>query len=78
MALLHVGDEYYCIKDVVVRPSNELCYVRGKIYTCQSMGCLTNELNEDYHSWDMDYEFREHFRDIKEHRNEVLNQLLWN
>ena len=48
---LKVGNYYLCIKDVVMRPSGDIAYIKGKIYKCEKPDALTDELGDTNHSW---------------------------
>lgn len=48
---INKGDKFLCIKDVVMKRSKEVAYSRGNVYISEQDGCITNNGEEEYHSW---------------------------
>lgn len=44
------GKQYECIKDVVMS-SGRIDYIKGRVYTCDNEGCLTDETGDEFHGW---------------------------
>jgi len=49
--MIKKGDKFRCIKDVVMS-NGGVAYLKGKIYTSEEDGCITNEQGNTYHHWD--------------------------
>ena len=58
---LKVGNYYRCIKDVVMEPSGSIAYIKGKIYKCENLDALTDELGNTNHYWCDVKEFDKYF-----------------
>ena len=58
---LKVGNYYLCFKDVVMKPSGSIAYIKGKIYKCEKPDALTDELGDTNHSWYNVEEFDRYF-----------------
>lgn len=44
------GDQYRCIKDVVMDGSGPVAYIKGKVYESEYENCLTDEQGEKTHT----------------------------
>jgi hypothetical protein len=47
------GDMFECIEDVIM-DNGEVSYIKGKMYTSDVKGCITNEQKDEFHRWDND------------------------
>lgn len=63
-----VGDEFICIKDVVME-DGPISYIKGKRYISHNTDCITDEQGDVRHYWVEDnkfvYDFKEHFKPIE-------------
>ena len=58
---LKVGNYYRCIKDVVMKPSGSVAYIKDKFYKCENPDALTDELGDTNHYWYDVEEFDKYF-----------------
>jgi hypothetical protein len=62
--MIKAGDKFKCIKDVVLYES-EMNYIKGKTYTSDIDGCITNEKGQKDYWWSpVPEEFAEHFERV--------------
>ncbi len=47
---IHKGDVFECIQHVYI-DDDSICYFKGKTYTSEIDGCITDEEHEKLHSW---------------------------
>lgn len=73
---LEVGRSYLCIR-TVFSVGGYITYEKDSHYTCEVEGCLTNKNGNINHIWPNDDTFFKYFRDIKAHRKEMLEEILW-
>ena len=45
------GDVFECIQDVIM-DDGEVSYIKGKMYTSDVKGCITNEQKDEFHRWE--------------------------
>ena len=45
------GDVFECIQHVVM-DDGEVSYIKGKMYTSDVKGCITNEQKDEFHRWE--------------------------
>ena len=71
------GDKFLCIKDVVMLdPPHKIAYIKGRVYTSEVNGCITNEYGNDQHSWSEetedpeDYKMSDVFKRVHEEEDE--------
>jgi hypothetical protein len=76
--MIKPGDVFYCFETVTLIDNGEVCYIRGKRYVSEAMGCITNEGGDKNHEWREGKMLDEFFINIKEHRKNVINTLLEN
>lgn len=48
---INVGDEFMCIKDVVMDLDGEITYTKGRIYVCEYSDSITNNNDSKVHYW---------------------------
>ena len=54
--MIKKGDKFKCIKDVIMdEDPSDIAYIKGKIYTSEEDGCITDERKSKTHHW---YEHR--------------------
>ena len=56
------GDRYLCVCNVVMNDTNELAYIKGRVYTSELDGCLTDEEGIVKHWWCGCTIFADHFK----------------
>ena len=59
-----IGDEFMCIKKVVMKYSKEIVYAKGYVYKCEEKGCITDIQNRKNHQWEGD-KVKKYFLKIK-------------
>ena len=62
------GQKFLCKETAVMNHTGEMVYIKGKTYTSELDGCLTNEDGSFGHSWDWDTDFCRHFELIEEEK----------
>ena len=66
MSKIKNGQEFVCIKTVIMNKSKIEAYTKGYIYKSDINKCITNNQYEIDHSWiSYDAETKEHFLKIK-------------
>ena len=45
------GDKFECVKSVAMDQNGYVAYIKGKIYTSESDGCITDEQCNKQHYW---------------------------
>ena len=60
-----IGDEFMCIKKVVMNGSAEIAYAKGYVYRCEKKGCITNIQHQQDHEWDGFNKVKKYFLKIK-------------
>lgn len=56
------GDRFLCVRNVVMKDTNELAYIKGRVYTSELDGCLTDEAGTVKHWWGGSTIFADHFK----------------
>jgi hypothetical protein len=52
------GNEFVCIKKVIMKFSKITEYKKGFIYISEKDDCITNESGDKNHQWDVKYNIR--------------------
>lgn len=68
------GQKFLCKETVVMNHTGELAYIKGKTYTSERDGCLTDEEGDFVHSWSWDTDFDRYFELIEEETKESLDE----
>lgn len=70
------GQKFLCKETVVMNLTEEVAYIKGKTYTSEKDGCLTDEEGDSGHIWYWDTDFDRHFELIEEETKESLDEQL--
>ena len=62
---IFIGDEFMCIKKVVMDVSKEIAYAKGYVYKCEEKGCITDIQNQKNHKWIKGDKVKKYFLKIK-------------
>ena len=66
MSKIKIGQEFVCIKTVIMDHSNLEAYTKGYIYKCEQDSCITSNQLEIDHSWSVyNKETKKNFLKIK-------------
>tara|TARA_R110000868_G_scaffold227675_1_gene480699 strand:+ start:2673 stop:2867 length:195 start_codon:yes stop_codon:yes gene_type:complete len=60
-----IGDEFMCIKKVVMNISEEIVYAKGYVYKCEEKGCITDMQKRKNHKWIKGDKVKKYFLKIK-------------
>ena len=72
MKKILVGDKFLCTKTVIMDPSEEVAYKKGKIYYSDYDDCITDEQGDMHHRWIiLSDEFIECFEKVVENKKDT-------
>ena len=71
------GDYFYCIETVKIGHTDDVAYVEGKMYRSEKDRCITDEMGNKHHLWDINSEiFNKHFIEMERLTNDYNYELV--